>query len=477
MDHRFQVLEDLELELRRAIERPQSGTRASLRRAPRLLLVGAAVLLLLGGAAVALAASGVILTGAAVPAPRFASPTAGAGLPQPGKWRLLSLRVADPDGSPPWGMRVVRTTRGLVCVQLGRIQEGVLGELGIDGAFHDDLRFHPVGPGVLPTYAGGAADGGMTSRTGKLRARIRRRGRGRAGLGQRRHRRSVRRRRERRLPGSEHRRPGAEDPPARGAPAHAGVRDPRPPRGERHLPRGRVAAQVPVVPGLGAFLIVLPEDSSKGNGGEGHGEAPGTDTPGEGPGTVGPLVKITYNDHGRTCENGSDAETGHTVAIEHRCPRANPYPPDLRVTPPGSFIRTPQATLKVRHGRVVAADVTLRAPFAVTSAAEEYSVESEPCGPRAEGLRVGVLDRNVAVGQTVHLRLEYPFSDPCTRRGVTLAVVYQAAGPDAKRSYGRAPGELIVGKVRIQLPQGDRAAQPPGVAALHRRLRAEGLRH
>ncbi len=234
---------------------------------------------------------------------------------------------------------------------------------------------------------------------------------------------------------------------------------------------------VPVVPGLGAFLIVLPDNSSKGNEGEGHGEAPGTDTPGEGPGTVGPLVKITYDDHGRTCENGSDAETGHTVAIEHRCPRANPYPPDLRVTPPGSFIRTPQATLEVRHGRVVAADVTLSAPFAVTSAAEEYSVESEPCGPRAEGLRVGVLDRNVAVGQTVHLRLEYPFSDPCTRRGVTLAVVYQAAGPDAKRSYGRAPGELIVGKVKIQLPQGDRAAQPPGVAALHRRLRAEGLRH
>ena len=63
-------------------------------------------------------------------------------------------------------MRVVRTTRGLVCVQLGRVQEGVLGELGIDGAFHDDLRFHPVGPGVLPTYAGGAAEGGMTSERG-----------------------------------------------------------------------------------------------------------------------------------------------------------------------------------------------------------------------------------------------------------------------------------------------------------------------
>ena len=88
-----------------------------------------------------------------------------------------------------------------------------------------------------------------------------------------------------------------------------------------------------------------------------------------------------------------------------------------------------------------------------------------------------MLDRNVAAGQTVHLRLEYPFSDPCTRRGVTVAVVYQAAGPDAKRSYGRAPGELIVGKVKIRLPKGDRAAQPPGAAALRRRLRAEGHVH
>lgn len=477
MGHRFQALEDLELELRRAIERPQRGTRDSLRRAPRLLLVGAAVLLLLGGAAVALAASGVILTGAAVPAPRFASPTAGAGLPQPGKWKLLSLRVADPDGSPPWGMRVVRTTRGLVCVQLGRVQEGVLGELGIDGAFHNDLRFHPVGPGVLPTYAGGAADGGMTSERGScvlaygdvvaggqawgsaVTAEVSGADENAAfpeaitrGPAQRTHQPAA------------HRRTlvyGILGPHAVSVTYRAG--------GSLHT--------VPVVPGLGAFLIVLPDASGGENQGEGHGQAPGTDTPGEGPGTVGPLVKITYDDHGHTCENGSDAETGHGVTVEHRCPRANPYPPDLRVTPPGSFVRVPRATLEVRHGRVVAADVTLSAPFAVTSAAEEYSVESEPCGPRAEGLRVGVLDRNVAVGQTVHLRLEYPFSDPCTRHGVTVAVVYQAAGPDAKRSYGRTPGELVVGKVRIGLPKGDRAAQPPGAAALRRRLRAEGLDH
>jgi hypothetical protein len=475
MGHNFQALQELELELRRAIERPQGGARASLRRAPRLLLVAAAVLVLLGGAAVALAASGVILTGAAVPAPRFASRSAGAGLPQPGKWKLLSLRVADPDGAPPWGMRLVRTTRGLVCVQLGRVQEGVLGELGIDGAFHNDLRFHPVGPGVLPTYAGGAADGGMTSERGSCVLAYGDVVAGGQAWGS-----------------AVTAEVSGADQNAAFPEAIAGVPSQRthePAAHRRRLVYGILGPHavsvtyrsggslhvVPVARGSGAFLIVLPDSS--GSESEGHGEAPGTDTPGEGPGTVGPLVKITYDDHGHICENGSDAETGHSVVVAHPCPAANPYPPSLRVTPPGSFNRVPQATLEVHHGRVIAADVSLSAPFAVTSAAEEYAVESEPCGPRAEGLRTAVLDRNVAAGQTVHLRLEYPFSDSCTRRGLTVAVVYQAAGPDAKRSYGRAPGELVIGKVRVRLPKGDRGAQPPGAAALRRRLRAEGRLH
>ena len=278
--------------------------------APRLLLVAAAVLLLLGGAAVALAASGVILTGAAVPAPRFASPTAGAGLPQPGKWKLLSLRVADPAGSPPWGMRVVRTTRGLVCVQIGRVQEGVLGELGIDGAFHDDLRFHPVGPGVLPTYAGGAADGGMTSERGSCVLAYGDVVAGGQAWG------------------------SAVTAEVSGADENAAFPEAiagGPGAADRH--RARAAHRRRLVYGiLGPHAVSvtyrvgrlaargagragprrLPDRAPRRHRqeGEGHGEAPGTDTPGEGPGTVGPLVKITYDEHGHTCENGSDAETG-----------------------------------------------------------------------------------------------------------------------------------------------------------------------
>ena len=40
-------------------------------------------------------------------------------------------------------MRVIRTTRGLLCLQAGRVMDGQLGALGTGYAFHDDKRFHP----------------------------------------------------------------------------------------------------------------------------------------------------------------------------------------------------------------------------------------------------------------------------------------------------------------------------------------------
>jgi hypothetical protein len=68
----------------------------------------------------------------------------------PGASRLLPLRVPDPEGGLPWGMRIIRTTRGELCVQIGRIEHEQLGELGIDGVFHDDGRFHQMPADVLP---------------------------------------------------------------------------------------------------------------------------------------------------------------------------------------------------------------------------------------------------------------------------------------------------------------------------------------
>ena len=57
--------------------------------------------------------------------------------------QLLPLRVPDPASGPPWGLKLIRTTRGLLCVQVGRVAFGTVGALGQDGAFHDDGEFHP----------------------------------------------------------------------------------------------------------------------------------------------------------------------------------------------------------------------------------------------------------------------------------------------------------------------------------------------
>jgi hypothetical protein len=124
---------------------PRRGRPVGRRRALVLALLGALL-----AAAGAVAASG-LLTGEPVRNPKGVtfSPTRGLGTPVAGSVRLLDLRVADPAGGLPWGMRTLRTTRGLVCVQVGRVFEGRLGVLGRDGAFANDGRFHEIPPDVL----------------------------------------------------------------------------------------------------------------------------------------------------------------------------------------------------------------------------------------------------------------------------------------------------------------------------------------
>jgi len=66
------------------------------------------------------------------------------GVVKPGSSRLLPLRVRDPLGGPPWGLRMVRTSRGDTCVQLGRVEDGQIGSLGIDDAWDNDGKFHAI---------------------------------------------------------------------------------------------------------------------------------------------------------------------------------------------------------------------------------------------------------------------------------------------------------------------------------------------
>jgi hypothetical protein len=108
-----------------------------------------AAIVVLAGGAIAAAATGV-LTGSPVSNPAGPPvPRARYGVPVAGGSKLLALRAADPEGGLPWGMRIVRTTRGLVCVQVGRVFHGQLGQLGVDGVFHDDNRFHDLRANVL----------------------------------------------------------------------------------------------------------------------------------------------------------------------------------------------------------------------------------------------------------------------------------------------------------------------------------------
>ncbi len=105
------------------------------------------VLVVLGALTLAAAAWGAarLLSGAPVPPTSVvAKPTVGIGAPIRSNIRALRFHAADPAGGPPWGMRVIYTTRGLACLQGGRLVGGQLGALGIDRyAFNGDGRFHP----------------------------------------------------------------------------------------------------------------------------------------------------------------------------------------------------------------------------------------------------------------------------------------------------------------------------------------------
>lgn len=116
------------------------GLRAARWRALPVMML----LLVLVGAAVALA-SGLISFGApAASVPVFANPRTGLGRIAPGTVRLLALSVPDPHGGLPWGMRVLSTTRGVGCLQVGRLLDGRLVALGQDGAFGNDGRAHEL---------------------------------------------------------------------------------------------------------------------------------------------------------------------------------------------------------------------------------------------------------------------------------------------------------------------------------------------
>lgn len=68
----------------------------------------------------------------------------GSGALVPGTVRMLPIAAPDPAGGLDWGMRVLSTTRGEGCIEIGRLLDGKLGALGQDDAFGNDGRFHAL---------------------------------------------------------------------------------------------------------------------------------------------------------------------------------------------------------------------------------------------------------------------------------------------------------------------------------------------
>lgn len=417
----------------RAERRRPASTLGERLRARRWRLPLLVAVCLLASTTIGLAANGVILTGNPVKVSGPSSPHVGVGVPQPGGSRLLPLRVADPEGGPPWGMRVVHTTRGEVCMQIGRVVHGRLGELGIDGAFHDDGRFHPLPAGALPVVEADGTQSRPDANTTCVPP-------GRAIS-------AAQRGIDRSASGSE---PAAGTSRGDLRDVGFGLLGPRAVSVTYRDGSRRRTQQV--VPEIGAYLLVQrakrdPGDvTSSASVGTYGGLQPG-----------GMLSRIAYRIDGRVCRRGPVVAAGTSAHIAHRCPtlhtRGSGGPP----APTPDLHRSVHAHLEVRGHAVRSVEVSFAAPFAIDSGSHEYAawVRVKPCQPHGGQAYIGrSLDRNVARGATVRFRFHNPFAEVCGRRSVTIEAVYE-------RSEGG--GHVLVGSVTVHEPPGIVTPAPPAV--------------
>jgi hypothetical protein len=111
------------------------------RRLAMLLLLGALAVAASAWGATQLLSGSIVITGFPP-----VSPNTGVGAPLASRSPVLGLRVPDPAGGLRWGMRIVRTTRGEACLQVGHVLNGKLGVIGSGYAFNGDGRFHTLSP-------------------------------------------------------------------------------------------------------------------------------------------------------------------------------------------------------------------------------------------------------------------------------------------------------------------------------------------
>ena len=402
-------------------------SRAGAGRPRRLNAPLIAAIVVLAGVAIAAAATGV-LTGSPVSNPAGPPvPHAGYGVPVAGGSDLLALRVADPEGGLPWGMRIVHTTRGLVCVQVGRVYRGQLGQLGVDGVFNDDGRFHRLGSNVLYGTSEVIIQCVLPSQSFSY---------------------------------------GDASADRSGDPVPSeGVRPPA--RELRSISFGLLgpdAASVtyktrsglrtePVSPGTGAYLIVEPV-AHAGRQFEHGGAALGpvsqhavTPLP---LGLRGNTVSaITYRFGSLTCTSGFGAP------VSTPCPTSRPALPVSRK--PAHNLNEPLHLTLVKDTPAVCRAAFLndpcyrvllqfKAPYAVTNAASEYTIETHANCPNAP-VSSWSIDRDIKRGETVKELSTSSFSPSACAATETLQVRYQAAWLAEARSTQRS---IIVGTASLR---------------------------
>lgn len=360
----------------------------------------------------ALAASGV-LTGDPVRNPRGQAfkPDRGLGVPVAGSVRLESIRVPDPAGGPPWGMRTLRTTRGYGCVQVGRVVGDRLGVLGRDGAFGDDGRFHPLPAKVLTQAHCRQRDG-----AGNAFLAVAYRGLPASGLqgGC-----AVRP-----VPGD---RAPACDPGALRA-VHFGLLGPQGESVGYRDDAGRLATARAAGPD-GAYLVVLRPSGSQ--------PADGSFIP-----TIAPAVGLVDARYagGRTCRIGSARRQGGARPCR---PVGYVDPARARVTPAGVA-----APVRARlSGQTLA--LTFRARVD-GDAQRYYAYIVRPDSIRACGFAAveGQVARDVRAGERVTVRTAIPARCRGLLRG---RVVFHSGGREAAPLVSER-GDPLVGRFTVRVP-------------------------
>jgi hypothetical protein len=423
-----------------------SGLRKS-----RWRVLPAMLLLVLVGAAVAFA-SGLISFGAPAPSiPVFASPRAGLGRIAPGSVRLLPISVPDPHGGLPWGMRVLSTTRGVGCLQVGRLLDGRLVALGQDGAFGDDGRAHelPLSTNVERLNCSFVDGRGRIFHSVTIRSQA-------ASAA-----------------------PGVHcEPPGTYAPSHRAAFGACPLADERNLYYGMLGPDatgltysaggrshtLATVGGDGAYLIVTPGTTHRYSGAAGSRERAGLYVSGEVP-VYGPITAIHYRG-GVTC---------HLVTAERwiygprACAPSLPEPFGwVQVgVPTHAQLATPVHATLIRDAegrRAIRVRFTSR--VAISSLRGEYQLEWHAPGMAPEASAGGSIDegasagydglipqgRDIAAGQTLTVTIDRgPLGSPLppgiTSGNVTLRY---ATGPfiQAEEDVTRIP----VGSFKISVP-------------------------